>query len=536
MKKLRILLFASLMTCLFFIGEQVFADELQPSITYHNIRLDKTTSESDLNYLVNNKKQKDIDFYLQKQDNESAYFQFDYARSVDMVGVKLTGWWPNQQGISEYKIQYLAGEEWKDAEHSYQVDWLEQHKGPETLNLGISEPIQAKSFRLVIVKANHAWSDKICMHEFSPTILQKNNDPIPSSIDLTNLNLMNGKLNYLVENPNSADIDFMPKKNYDEADTFIQYNYDGLVYLNKIRLIGWFPKNQAIKNLSVEYYENGKWKSALPATELPWETQSGLQKEEELFVQLKQAVITKKFRIKINSAYKTWSNKLNMRLVCPMGKVINSQAELLKRVKNIETIKNYGLIGNNYGEFQQADVDQLAALGEKLKGKLDENLTANELDVLVKSTDEQLLAFYQKRNPLNPETTPQVSLQNLSTTFGQKENLIDHQLATTSEFTKVNDNSNGMIEFDFKNKQIDLQGILLNCDANYQPMKEIEFQAYQNGQWQTIYQGKGTWRDTEDVFAGMNLPIDKIETSKIRMIVKQKSVAINEVSFIGKIK
>ncbi|BAK20567.1 hypothetical protein [Melissococcus plutonius] len=39
MKKLRILLFASLMTCLFFIGEQVFADELQPSITYHNIRL-----------------------------------------------------------------------------------------------------------------------------------------------------------------------------------------------------------------------------------------------------------------------------------------------------------------------------------------------------------------------------------------------------------------------------------------------------------------------------------------------------------------
>lgn len=537
MKYLKWILFASIAFVSFFISDSAFAETNQPTITYHNIKLDdKTTTENDLSYLLNNPNQRDIDFYLTGTEQEPAYFQYDFPQEVVIIGSKLTGWWANQQGISKMKLQYLAGNEWKDLSEEITLDWRDQGSGPETIKVGTSNIIATRGVRVVALEANHKWSSKVTMHEVAPILLNREGEqPQPAEIKTSNLKLTSGRLDYLTKNAENKDIDFQPEKGYDQAETYLEYHYSESVYLNELHLVGWYPKDQAIKNLSVAYFENGVWKTALPDTELLWKTPQGTQKQEELIVPLRQGVITNKLRVTINGAYQSWGTKLNMRLLNPSGRTVSSQSDLQKRIETIKLFEKNLLLGTNFGEYPESKLTEIMAFGSELTERLEAGIDPEEMPHVVQEADSTLENFYNSKNSLNPKTTPAISFENVVLDYGQALNLIDHQLATSSDLKIQNSTAQASIDFDFTTHSISLTGVIINCNTPKNGLEDIQIQVFTNGAWQTVGQKQVVWKNTTDLFAGVNVPIAKVTTSKIRLLINKEHVSLSEISFIGKI-
>lgn len=518
MKKLnrlmKVLLGFTMILGMLFIGntEVVLAADETPVITYKGLTLSGSTKDDDLVNLVNEEINQDFDFTPIKEDmqNGNTYFEYDYDEEQTFASIKLTGWWGKEQGINKFKFQYFDGSSWIDSD-TYDVTWTNTDGGPTSQELILSSKVTSSKVRVVILGTNEKWSTKACMYLIKP-VKARPDLPKPM-ISLENLSMQKGTVDLFVDNPSHADIDFGPGGDLSSKDAYIIYDYKHIVEINSVELIGWWPKDQGLRNINFEYFENNEWKVLDSNVEVAWKTASGNGVEETLVVPLSQSVTTTKFRIKVNKGYSSWgSSKINMRLIKPCGELVREVGELPSIIESTELLISRILIGNGFGEFSQSSVDELQGyINEAIIASGDDSLTEEEYNNAVAKLKSDIANFYSKQNALSGETN--VTSQGLTLKEGNLHNLVDGQLGTSVAFEECGDNINGSITFELANA-IELNELLILSDApKVHGVTQMELEYFDGTNWikpegqpDTI-PWKGTIQHIEGYALSINSPV-----------------------------
>ena len=168
----------------------------------------------------------------------------------------------------------------------------------------------------------------------------------------------------------TQDFDFGPGGSGLE-DAYILYEYDSDVKIDGINMIGWWPSDQGLKNISVYYMnEEGQWSAVegLENYEIPWETGAGSNGATEDFANgeryhlaFSEPVVTNALKLQINSTYTSWSSKINMRLVAPVRLYTEAEEMLLDAVQELKDYADSVLTGDLPGEFPNAAVEAAQA-------------------------------------------------------------------------------------------------------------------------------------------------------------------------------
>ncbi|MEE0418611.1 MAG: leucine-rich repeat domain-containing protein [Lachnospiraceae bacterium] len=378
----------------------------------------------------------------------------------------------------------------------------------------------------------------------SPKLMDADNTLKDPVITMNNLTLQAGNTAYLTDNPSGKDMDFYTGGST-MSDAYIEYNFIDVVQVSSILMIGWWPKDQGIREMSVTYWEAGEWKSALERTELPWKTVSGNGSSAEsphgeiLSVQLPKSVETTKLRIQIHSTYYAWG-KMNMRLLAPQGRVIRNIRGLYNEIEKAKSYLDSVLLGGNPGEYPQAAADTLSQRIAEISPKAeDPDISEEDLSALIQEMQEAIRLFEQSQNPVTAATgLPSVTLENLSTAEGSPSLLTDRQLNTGLKLTHTDESLNGEILFDFGSRSIHMESLTLISDEPKHAPQALEVQAFLDGTWETVAQEELIWKDTIPNFEGKEISLAQIVTAqKFRVLIQNNMESdfckINEITLNG---
>ncbi len=361
-------------------------------------------------------------------------------------------------------------------------------------------------------------------------------------VTLVNLTAQGGSPQLLVNNPGHGDFDFGPGgSDMSSQNAYIEYNYVDVVQINEVDLIGWWPKDQAVKNISFEYYENGEWVAADQNIEVPWQAPANTGVEEALTIELADPVTTTKFRIKINATYHSWSSKINMRLMEPKGEVIRSIKPLYDAVRAAQDYVDSVLIGDKPGEFPQSAVDALQIVVSEAIAKLeDPNLTEDELMAQIERVEEAKEIFIQSQNPVSG--IPVVSSEGLTLQGGSLDCLVDGQIATETIFAESGELAGAFLEFDYgADYRLNELSILASNPMQSAPTV-VAVQYWDGSEWKTAADAVDLkWKGTIPNVEGRNIVLSApVAASKFRIQILETNTGsdecrINEILLKGRL-
>ncbi|RXT30719.1 hypothetical protein BVJ53_00445 [Lacticaseibacillus chiayiensis] len=498
------------------------SSNLTPKVSASGVTGVEGTSDSNWSLLANTSNTQDVNF--RKSDN--AYFQYDYEEPVAVAGIRLTGWWPNGQGISNLTFASKNADGTWHKSDPIAIAWTSQGAGPETLQIALKTIVKAQSYRIYINSANHTWGDKITMHQLQPIVKQSQSAVTAPEVTFDGLAITAGTADNLVNNPTHHDIDFVPSNRQNS----ISYHYASSVYVDSLNLIGWFPKDQGVKTLTVQYEENGTWKDAGNANiQVPWKTPAGQAKEEPLSLALRNPIIASNFRIVINDYFASFGKKISMRLLAPNPIRVGLDMPAADINSVYSAIKNFGLIGTAAGEFQAQAAADFMANSQAIIGKLSAATDDQQPALKKQFTDEVVkLAATQQ------DHESELSLQNADLSeLTPLKWLSDQQLGTFIDLTSSPSGATVSVILRLKNNQA-VSGLTLNVpDQKYAP-NQLRIFANVNGSWQSIYDDSLTWSADwfdDDSVAGQNVPFSStVNTNELRIDLPEGRSKISELA------
>ena len=375
-----------------------------------------------------------------------------------------------------------------------------------------------------------------CMPVFAAEETKTNEIIRNPQITLHNLQIRNGaSTDVLWQNTSGTqDFDFGPGS--DSMDNaYIEYEYSQIEKINGLDLIGWWPKNQAIKNISVFYEQNETWIPVLENYEIPWKTSAGsngstsaFANGEKLRIDFENPVATARLKIQIHSAYHSWSNKINMRLIAPTRMQTEAEKNLYEVIAEMKSVMDSILTGTLPGEFPE---EALEALQQSVKNAetllSDGNATEEDILQMIESLNQAKQEFYGQQIAFPEELQEcRISLENLNVVSGRETFLYDRQLATGTVLQKAEEDQDGAIIFDFGGKVISPEKIQLLCEnPTINGIKSAAIQYFNGTEWITVKENTAlNWEGGYIRMEGRGLDIDEeIKTSKIRFVVNDTS-------------
>ena len=359
-------------------------------------------------------------------------------------------------------------------------------------------------------------------------------------ITLENLQVRGGSPTYLVDNPpysetppTMKDFDFGPGSD-NMQNSYIVYNYGNEVMIESLTLIGWWPKDQAVKNISLEYFSDGQWVMSQENIEVPWKTTGGT--EEQVDIVLSQPVQTMKFRIKINSAYHSWSDKICMHLMRPNGYIVTEFKPLTDAIAQAEKLISQVLIGDKGGEFSQESVDNLNEIISQINSDLNEGLvTSDNIPDLINKIEAAIEEFTASQNPM--ENAPKAEIENLSVSLGNTEYLTDRQISTGITVSVADSESPAYLTLDFSGKNLKATGITLLASASEGFTLNAKAEAEIDGVWTEISpETELNYRCDVQGTEGHKITFDSCNASKFRIKINSstaESFTIYEILYDG---
>lgn len=346
-------------------------------------------------------------------------------------------------------------------------------------------------------------------------------------ITLENLQVRGGSTTYLVDNPpysetapTMRDFDFGPGSD-NMQDAYIVYNYGNEVMIESLTLVGWWPKDQAVKNISLEYFKDGQWVTAQENIEVPWQTSGGT--EEEVEITLTEPVTTMKFRVKINSAYHSWSDKICMHLMRPNGYIVTEFKPLTDAIAQAEKLVSQVLIGNKGGEFSQDAVDSLNAVTNEIKEKLDAGLvTADDIPVMIEQIETAIEEFTSSQNPM--ENAPAAEAENLTVSLGNTNYLTDRQISTGMTVSFTDSENPAYLTLDFSGKNLNATGLTLLASSSDKFTLNMSAEAEIDGVWTEIAAATDfNYRCDVQGTEGHKITFDSCTASKFRIKINSST-------------
>lgn len=322
-------------------------------------------------------------------------------------------------------------------------------------------------------------------------------------------------------------------------DAYILYEYDSDVKIDGINMIGWWPSDQGLKNISVYYMnEEGQWSAVegLENYEIPWETGAGSNGATEDFANgeryhlaFSEPVVTNALKLQINSTYTSWSSKINMRLVAPVRlytEYTEAEEMLLDAVQELKDYADSVLTGDLPGEFPDAAVEATQAAVSEAEALFNkEGVTDEEIMAAVEMVKEAKEAFLNSQNPFPEDTECIISLDNLEAASGEEGFLNDRQISTGAVFRKIDADQPGYLLFDFGEKEVVLDQITILAEEPVeQGIKTVSLEYWDGVQWSSLTEKTDIdWEGGYERMEGRTILSDQIETaaSKFRMCIEE---------------
>lgn len=333
----------------------------------------------------------------------------------------------------------------------------------------------------------------------------------------------------------TQDFDFGPGGSGLE-DAYILYEYDSDVKIDGINMIGWWPSDQGLKNISVYYInEEGQWSAVegLENYEIPWETGAGSNGATEDFANgeryhlaFSEPVVTNALKLQINSTYTSWSSKINMRLVAPVRLYTEAEEMLLDAVQELKDYADSVLTGDLPGEFPNAAVEAAQAAVSEAEALFNkEGVTDEEIMAAVEMVKEAKEAFLNSQNPFPEDTECIISLDNLEAASGEEGFLNDRQISTGAVFRKIDADQPGYLLFDFGEKEVVLDQITILAEEPVeQGIKTVSLEYWDGVQWSSLTEKTDIdWEGGYERMEGRTILSDQIEiaASKFRMRIEE---------------
>lgn len=333
----------------------------------------------------------------------------------------------------------------------------------------------------------------------------------------------------------TQDFDFGPGGSGLE-DAYILYEYDSDVKIDGINMIGWWPSEQGLKNISVYYMnEEGQWSAVegLENYEIPWETGAGSNGATEDFANgeryhlaFSEPVVTNALKLQINSTYTSWSSKINMRLVAPVRLYTEAEEMLLDAVQELKDYADSVLTGDLPGEFPNAAVEAAQAAVSEAEALFNkEGVTDEEIMAAVEMVKEAKEAFLNSQNPFPEDTECIISLDNLEAASGEEGFLNDRQISTGAVFRKIDADQPGYLLFDFGEKEVVLDQITILAEEPVeQGIKTVSLEYWDGVQWSSLTEKTDIdWEGGYERMEGRTILSDQIEiaASKFRMRIEE---------------
>lgn len=366
-------------------------------------------------------------------------------------------------------------------------------------------------------------------------------------ITLHNLSVQNGTTELLWNNSEKEikDFDFGPGGD-NLQDAYLEYDYGNVVEIDGINFIGWWPKDQAVKEISIYAYEDSQWEPVEEHYVVPWKTNAGsngageFSGGEKLRMDFKEDVTTTKLKIQIHSTYTSWSSKINMRLMAPTGEIISNIKPVYDELKQMKDYVETILVGDKPGEFPQKAVDAFCKTLEEVEeevenGQLSEEEVAKAVEKLRLAKDELL----KSQNPLQEKEG--VRFENLTVKSGVETYLSDKQMSTVLELNETGVLEDSAIVFDYGSDSVKLSEIKFICKNPLESgVKNVDISYWDGSAWVTVAENVELgWKGDFDNYEGRTVAFpETIETSKVKIKINETytkggSLKINEI-IVGK--
>lgn len=129
-------------------------------------------------------------------------------------------------------------------------------------------------------------------------------------------------LPYLIENESGFNFNFYPDQSKMAAgESWFEYSYDRSVDFSGLKLVGWWPNAQGVKEIGIQYFDGSAWQDGDRIT-VPWQTPVSEGGPEELEITFSQVITSTKLRIQVLSMYQEWDTpRCCMRLMSPIGEL-----------------------------------------------------------------------------------------------------------------------------------------------------------------------------------------------------------------------
>ncbi|MDF3335695.1 hypothetical protein [Lacticaseibacillus rhamnosus] len=491
-----------------------------PSVSSEGLAYVEGTSTADLPLLLNNPENKDINFKL---TSEQPSIKYSYQDKQTILGIALKGWWPKQQGISNFSVSFMTADGNWQLLGEYQPSWTVADKGPETVQIALPMPIVTTQLKVIILSANHTWSNKVTMREIRPIVQQSQ---LNTQDPQVTLNGMQGHDNEdkLVENPAKVDVDLLPQITTPSID----YSFSSDVYLDQIDFIGWYPKDQGITSFAIQYMENGVWKDGDKEGTIDWKTPAGTRAEEEAIVRLKHPVITSKVRLLVTKWGTNFGNKISMKLVKPLGVTITEPNNLREAFDLAVGIKRFGLEGNGTGEFETESLQKFLSLMDQLNLQFNAATPNTDYSGITKRVASAVKTLSDQQQQISQT----VQLDNLVLLNGRPTWAIDNQIGTFTEFQQTAADHEGNLVIDLK-REIEPTYLLINAPNPRLAPKTAMVEGLTQDGWVKLIDWKNLQWPTEwftdTAVAGQQIILDKkASVTKIRFTTKEKVFALSE--------
>lgn len=362
-------------------------------------------------------------------------------------------------------------------------------------------------------------------------------------ITLHNLSVQNGTTELLWNNPEAAikDFDFGPGGD-NLQDAYLEYDYGNVVEIDGINFIGWWPKDQAVKEISIYAYEDSQWEPVEEHYVVPWKTNAGsngagaFSGGEKLRMDFKEDVTTTKLKIQIHSTYTSWSSKINMRLMAPTGEIISNIKPVYDELKQMQYYVDGVLVGDKPGEFPQEAVNAfrkiLSEVEEEVEnGQLSEEEVVKAVEKLHLAKDELL----KSQNPLQEKEG--VKFENLTVKSGRDIYLSDKQMSTALELNETGVLEDSTIVFDYGNDSVKLSEVKFICENPLESgLKNVDISYWDGSDWVTVAENVELgWKGDFDNYEGRTVTLpETIATSKVKIKINETyakggSLKINEI-------
>lgn len=212
-------------------------------------------------------------------------------------------------------------------------------------------------------------------------------------------------LPYLIENESGFNFNFYPDQSKMAAgESWFEYSYDRSVDFSGLKLVGWWPNAQGVKEIGIQYYDGSAWQDGDRIT-VPWQTPVSEGGPEELEITFSQAITGTKLRIQVLSMYQEWDTpRCCMRLMSPIGKLTPMETDEAREALE-EALANARQAKDTYKDqvtsAAAAVLDYALATAQNVYDDANADSDAlNEQMELIMAAQETFVAFAEGRSAL----------------------------------------------------------------------------------------------------------------------------------------